>query len=92
MRFCKVLYGAKRNRSTEPFPTSMRSCMEALYVVRKHRLRDIETRYIYRLYMHEGAVNSSFRAKDGLQQLQTVVDSSSYKSTSICEDLRSMAH
>ena len=42
-------------------------------------LRDIETCYIaciYTVYGHEGRVNSSFGAEDGLHQLQTVVDDS----------------
>ena len=34
---------------------------------------------------HEGTVNSSFGAEDGLQQLQTVVDDSKKESASICE-------
>ena len=66
----------KRSRSTEPSPNNTHDSTEALYVVRKcsARSRDIETCYIVCIYGHEGTVNSSFGAEDGLQQLQTVVE------------------
>ena len=38
--------------------------------------------------LHEGSVNASFRAEEGLQQLQTVADDSRYKSASIGEAAR----
>ena len=40
------------------------------------------------IHLHEGSVNASFGAEDGLQQLQTVADDSSYESASTCEAAR----
>ena len=52
-------------------PTNTHGSTEALYIVRKcsTHSRDSDTCYVARMYGHEGMVNTSFGAEDGLQQL-----------------------